>query len=804
MITNKTWFFDIEVFQNDWFVCFINALSEEKLYVHNDPEKLQEMLHDMDLIIGFNNAYYDNKILKAIIGDAGNIKQISDDIVAGIPVRLPNVYIPDSWDIKLTSAKTLDPNCSLKQIEIFYYDVVAIDTPVDFNLKRALTDEEISRVIGYCFTDVLFAKKIFFDKCLGEFEAYELLLDTFKIDRHKFLCKTKPAISNEILASGRQKIIYDDKELYLMPPRELCDAIPDELWKFYKKNQYNKEDPRSIKMTMNVAGLECLYGTGGIHGAIPNYRSPEGVSVYDSDVASLYPSLMIEYKLFSRNSVGIAAYADIKKRRIAMKKAKDPRQLAFKIVLNGTYGILGSDLYAFGDPLYMYTVCIYGQLLLTDCMCRLYNAGYKIIQINTDGIMFESNPELGNKYEEILAEWTKKTRLDFETDEFKTFVQRDVNNYIATLPNGKKKTCGAFGESINRPRFVYKLLEKMIEGTLTDDDFKQLEIRDFVHIVRVKGATKAVRVGDRIFSERALGVVPVKKGYKIGAITEDKNGLQNDNKKIPYLETAKVYKIDEITIDDIDFEACRAELSAILSGSGTKKERHVIINDEFKPDEDGNRISLNALSDSHIDDLYPTTKNVKRRYMLFERDDLPYDEQLDWMYAAKPIISKAIFTGNKSIHCIVDLGCNVLSEDVYRAVWNEVNEKYFEGKSDPGTCSSHVYTRIPGRINSKTGKEQRLLYQSDVIYKPMFEMKSSTPQYKRKKMGKLATIKAYQKLKLEYINGNRYNTFRELLKKDYYEHIGLEQVLADFGDDKEMRVSINKLKSMYEAYEAKN
>jgi DNA polymerase elongation subunit (family B) len=84
---------------------------------------------------------------------------------------------------------------------------------------------------------------------------------------------------------------------------------------------------------------------------------------------------MIEYKLFSRNSLGIAAYADIKKRRIAMKKAKDPRQLAFKIVLNGTYGILGSDYYAFGDPLYMYTVCIYGQLLLTDCMCRLYNAG---------------------------------------------------------------------------------------------------------------------------------------------------------------------------------------------------------------------------------------------------------------------------------------------------------------------------------------------------------------------------------------------------------------------------------------------
>lgn len=801
MITNKSYFFDVEVFQNDWIVCFINAKSEEKIYVHNNRDLLEETLKKMDLIIGFNNGFYDNKILKAILSEMGNIKKISDDIIEGVPVRIPNAWIPDAWDIKLTSAKTLDPNCSLKQIEIFYYDIVAIDTPVDFNLTRPLTEDEVQKVIEYCFNDVLYAKKIFFDKCLGEFEAYELLLDTFNIDKHKFLCRTKPAISNEILAPGRQKIEYPDKELYLMPPRELCEAIPDELWDFYVKNQYKKDDPRSVKMTLNVAGLDCLYGTGGIHGALPNYRSPKGVRVYDSDVASLYPSLMIEYKLFSRNSLGIAAYADIKKRRIAMKKAKDPRQLAFKIVLNGTYGILGSDYYAFGDPLYMYTVCIYGQLLLTDCMCRLYNAGYKIVQINTDGIMFEENPELGDKYQEILDEWTKKTRLDFETDIFETFVQRDVNNYLATLPNGKKKTCGAFGESINRPRFVYKLLEKMIEGTLTDEDFRSLELRDYVHIVRVKGATKGVRVGDRVFTERALGVVPTKKGFKVSAITEDKNGLQNDSKKIPYLETGKVYKIDEMTIDDVDFEACRAELAAILSGSGTKKEKYVIINDSFQIDEDGNRISINPLSDSHLDDLYPNTKNVKRRYMLFERDDLPYDEQLDWMYAAKPIISRAIFTGNKSIHCIVDLGCNILSEDVYRAIWQEVNETWFGGKSDPGTCSSHVYTRIPGRINSKTGREQRLLYSSDAIYKPKYEPKGTTPQYKRQKMGKVATIKNYQKLKLEYVNGNRYNTFRELLKKDYWEHIGLNQILEDFGWDKEMQPSIGKLKALYAGYD---
>lgn len=802
MLTNKSYFFDVEVFQSDWIVCFINAESDERIYVHNDVERLSDVLSNMDIIIGFNNGFYDNKILKAILGGCGDIKKISDDIIAGVPVRIPYVNIPDSWDIKLTTQKKLDANCSLKQIEIFYYDIVAIDTPVDFNIQRALTVEELEKVIEYCFTDVYYAKKIFYDRCKGDFDAYELVLDTFNINKSKFLCRTKPAICNEILAPNRQRIEYDDKELYLMPPRELCDAVPDELWDFYVKNQYKKDDPKSVKMTLHVAGMDCLYGTGGIHGALPNYQSPAGTKVLDSDVASLYPSLMIEYKLFSRNSVGIAAYADMKARRLVLKRAKDPRQEAFKICLNGTYGILGSDFYAFGDPLYMYSVCVHGQLLLTDCMCRLYNAGYKILQINTDGIIYEDNPELGGKYQEILDEWSKKTRLEMETEIFDFFVQRDVNNYIAKLDGKDKyKTVGAFGESINRPRFVHKLLLKAIDGTLCEDDFKKLEIRDFVHIVRVKGATQGVKVGDRIFTERAVGLVPCKKGYPIGAITVDKNGNRNENKKVPYLDTVRVYKIDDITMDDIDFDSCRAELNAILNGSGTKKERYVILNDEFKPDEDGNRISVNPLSDLHQEDQFTNTKNVKRRYMLFERDDIPYDEQLDWYRNAKDIICRAIFTGNKSIHCIVDIGKNILSEDVYRAVWNEINERYFEGKSDPGTCSSHVYTRIPGRINSKTGKEQKLLYESNAIYTPLFELKSTTPQYKRKKMGKLATLKEYERLKAEYIDGNRYNTFRELLKKDYWEHIGLEQVLKDFGWDKEFERSIEKLKQIYAGYE---
>jgi hypothetical protein len=76
------------------------------------------------------------------------------------------------------------------------------------------------------------------------------------------------------------------------------------------------------------------------------------------------------------------------------------------------------------------TVCIYGQIALFDLCRRLDDAGYTVVNANTDGVAFCG---MGTGYEEIWHQWEKDyDPMRLELDVFDTWIQKDVNNYIAT------------------------------------------------------------------------------------------------------------------------------------------------------------------------------------------------------------------------------------------------------------------------------------------------------------------------------------------------------------------------------------
>ena len=53
-----------------------------------------------------------------------------------------------------------------------------------------------------------------------------------------------------------------------------------------------------------------------------------------SDVASLYPSIMIEYGFLSRNVPQPERFKQIRDKRMELKRAKNPMQKPYKIVLS--------------------------------------------------------------------------------------------------------------------------------------------------------------------------------------------------------------------------------------------------------------------------------------------------------------------------------------------------------------------------------------------------------------------------------------------------------------------------------------
>ena len=78
-----------------------------------------------------------------------------------------------------------------------------------------------------------------------------------------------------------------------------------------------------------------------------------------------------------------------------------------------------------------------GQLLLLMLAERLMFIGARIIQINTDGILY-TIPKYAH-YQAVLEQWEKETKLSLETDEFEAFYQYAINDYLGIL-KGYSKT----------------------------------------------------------------------------------------------------------------------------------------------------------------------------------------------------------------------------------------------------------------------------------------------------------------------------------------------------------------------------
>lgn len=154
------------------------------------------------------------------------------------------------------------------------------------------------------------------------------------------------------------------------------------------------------------------------------------------------------------------------------------------------------------DMKMMYSVCVTGQLLLTDFIekiedyCTLFN-------LNTDGVFFtidEENHDYNfQKIMEAKEEWENRTRLILELEEYRKVVQKDVNNYIV-VPEGdlftkdgkpRWKSKGAYVKElkdidydlpiVNFALNNYFVLGKPVEETINECD----NLRDFQKIVRL-------------------------------------------------------------------------------------------------------------------------------------------------------------------------------------------------------------------------------------------------------------------------------------------------------------------------------
>lgn len=515
-------FYDFEVFKHDWMVVVINPVAHDERVIINDADALTALYeeHKREIWVGYNNLHYDQFIFKGILCGF-DPKAINDFII--VEGHKGWQYSGVLGELYMVNYDVFHPRTDrgLKTHEAYLGNDIC-ETTVPFDIDRKLTDAEIAETVKYCRHDVEQTIEVFMQR-KSEFDARMDLLKMFNLPL-VYLGKTDVQLTAIILGAKRPARPRDDE--FDIVPLPCLDLGPYDFIRSWYLDPANQD--YSATLDFDIAGCPHKCAWGGLHGAIAKYAG-EGYFI-NVDVESYYPAEMIAHELLSRNVQDPSKFKGIRDHRIELKHAKDPRQKALKLVVNGTYGASKDKFNALYDPRQANMVCVNGQLMLIDLMHKLVrDVGAEIIQSNTDGVLirmpdgFDGGPDaFYDRVDDVAYEWEHRTGMGLEFDEFTRVYQKDVNNYVLVAADGSMKTKGAYVKKlgpldydlavVNKALVEYMVHGVPVEDTIMGDD----DLIDYQRVVKVSGKYKYGVHGHERLTDRC---------FRVFASTRESDGM---------------------------------------------------------------------------------------------------------------------------------------------------------------------------------------------------------------------------------------------------------------------------------------
>lgn len=170
------------------------------------------------------------------------------------------------------------------------------------------------------------------------------------------------------------------------------------------------------------------------------------------DVSSLYPSVMLRYGVCSKKDpdhrfLGVMAY--MTQERLKLKeqakqgdKAASFQEKSLKILINGSYGFLGTGGYTFNDFEAAALVTAYGRKILNLMMAVVSSCGATVIEVDTDGIFF-SHDEPKAVYDLVQDALPEGINIELELENCGLYAPK-AKSYVIVHPNGKTTVKGLF------------------------------------------------------------------------------------------------------------------------------------------------------------------------------------------------------------------------------------------------------------------------------------------------------------------------------------------------------------------------
>lgn len=464
-------FYDIEVFAFDTLVVFKTIDKKTVKVFHNDFEGLEEFITDK-VLVGYNNYHYDDLILSALIlkKPQYRIKGINDEIIRD---EKPQIQLHDSITSLDCFQQISTAKPSLKKVEA-NLGLSIDESSVPFDVDRVLTESEYQDVLQYCEHDVEATIDVFSLRWNTYFVPKLSVVEMMENKSDKTIRWNTTTITANLLTEkfDRNRNCYLNESVpkwynYKIPDEKRITEILGEytkpiieMWESNRKDiMVNKKLSGNKQISIESLGCKFEFGFGGLHGV--NIGRSHFTNVKLMDVASMYPSIIIN--LEALGDTATSKYCEIVEKRLKAKKNNDKQTAnALKLVINSTYGLMKNQYSKVNNPVAATSICIWGQLALYDLSKRLYEEGFTIINVNTDGVAFCGNrPD--SLYQKIKSEWEKDYNLVLEVDYYRKWCQKDVNNYIAETKDGYVKVKGDDVKKFHNPlEYSGDLLEMVI------------------------------------------------------------------------------------------------------------------------------------------------------------------------------------------------------------------------------------------------------------------------------------------------------------------------------------------------------
>ena len=417
-------------------------------------KKLAAMLANPDYTwVGFNSENFDRPLIAmAVMGhDEANIKTVAQHIIEDkmMSWQTYREYDIDFLEYDHIDIKEVPPGVmlSLKIYEGRMHSPRLQDMP--FHHDHDVTAKERKLVEEYCFNDVEETERLF-QIIREQISLREQLSEQYDVDlRSKSDAQCAEAILKKVCAIGKKDKVVPGHVRYTCPSFIKTDsALINEIIELCEEHKFiinhangSPEFPEFLTEPIKIGAGVYQMGIGGLH-------SQHDVSIFlqnddtfllsDFDVASYYPNIMMKAGLIpnlggNKGELFLDAYQDIYEQRMTAKRAGDKATAnTLKIVLNGTFGKLGSIFCSFYAPELMLAVTITGQLNLL-CLIHDLNKikGVTIESANTDGIMVRYPVDKRNMVLKKIQANAKRTGFDYEETPYRCIAMKDVNNYFA-------------------------------------------------------------------------------------------------------------------------------------------------------------------------------------------------------------------------------------------------------------------------------------------------------------------------------------------------------------------------------------